>query len=187
MVNLMKSLIVLMALVFSQQGFCRLLFDGHIGFGFTLDQNDTQQGPAFEGVEVGARIGPTLGPIILGADVSYSWTNSTYDQISSSSDYKMNKADLGAFLGLEFLKLIRVWGAYYFISEMKFDSPGSYQLRGTAAGGGVGLTVLPYISLNVEAKYYNMNQITDYGKEITVTGEQRQKPLEILISIGCIF
>jgi hypothetical protein len=183
----MKSLIFLMALVFSQQGFCRLLFDGHVGFGFTVDQNDAQEGPEFEGVEVGARIGPTLGPIILGADVSYAWTNSTYDQISTPSDYNMNKTDLGAFFGLEFLKLIRVWGAYYFISEMKFDSPGSYKLKGTAAGGGVGLTVLPYVSINVEAKYYNMNQITNNGIETTVTGDQRQKPLEILISIGCIF
>ncbi len=175
-----------MALVFSQQGFCRLLFDGHLGFGFTVEQDSDQEGPSFDGVEVGARIGPTLGPIILGADVSYAWMNSSNDP-NSSTEYKMNKTDLGAFFGFEFLKLLRVWGSYYLVSEMKFDSPDSYKLRGTAVGGGIGLTVLPYVSINAEAKYYNMNEITSNGQDTTVAGDQRQKPLEILVSIGCIF
>lgn len=182
----MKILIIFMALVFSQQGFCRLFFDGHAGFGFTVEQDSDQEGPSFDGVEVGARIGPTWGPIILGADVSYGWMNGSNDP-DSSTEYKMDKSDLGAFFGFEFIKLLRVWGSYYLVSEMKFDSPDSYKLKGTAVGGGVGLTVLPFVSINAEVKYYNMNEITSNGKTETVTGDEKQKPLEILVSIGCIF
>lgn len=173
-------------MLFSHHAYSRILFDGHVGFGFT-PENDEENELIFEGLEVGLRLGPTLGPLILGVDASYGWTQSETTLLSSGIETDMKKYDLGGFLGFEFIKLLRVWGSYYVVSEMSFDYNGSPKLKGTAAGGGVGMTVLPYVSLNAEVKFYNMNKFTIDGKTTTWTGDDKVEPIEVIVTIGFIF
>lgn len=186
----MKKLIILMTLLFSYQAFARVLFDLHAGFGFT-PENDQQQGDVvFEGIETGARLGIAYGILIFGADASYGWNTAQFSLIDPSSpdeEYSMKKYDLGFFGGFEIAKLVRIWGSYFPKSEMKFDASGTPTLKGTVAAGGIGLTVLPYVTVNGEVKFYNMNQYTVSGVTTTWTGDDKVNPIEVILTIGFIF
>ncbi len=183
----MKKLIILLSIIFCHQIHARWFADIHAGFGFTPETSQQPDTLVFEGVETGARFGLGYKILIFGVDASYGWLNSQFQYLSPTDYYDMQKLDLGVFLGFEIIKLVRIWGSYFPYSEMNFDASGSPKLQGTVAGGGVGLTILPYVTFNGEIKFYNMNKYMVSGSTITMTGSQKIDPFEIIFSLGLVF
>jgi hypothetical protein len=185
--NFLKKWIILFSLIFSHQAFSRWFADIHAGFGFTPETDDNDDEIIFNGVETGIRFGLGHRILIFGVDTSYGWTQSEWSYLSTTERYDMKKFDLGAFVGIDAGKLVRFWISYFPESEWSIEAAGSPKLDCTAVGGGAGLTILPYVTFNLEAKFYNMNKFTISGTTTTWTGEQKMDPYEVIVTLGFVF
>ena len=153
-------------------------------------------------IELGGRVGYELLGLSFGLDYNFTPTSFDIDRTKPSKasgnvDYKKN--NLGAFLGFE-LPMVRIWGSYYFSSNINYDkdrdtvSGGDVtgdELSGSGYGIGAGFTGLPFISINLEYRNSTYNEYFDKSANSTTktkdTTSGEPKVSSILLSISAPF
>lgn len=183
----MAKSVVFLFLIFSPPVFSRWVVDAHFGYGEVPNTTEQKSEILFKGVEAGLRVGLGHSLWMIGLDGSYGWMDSKFQNLSSSEEIPMKKLDLGGFFGIEFLGLIRMWVSYFPISDWYFDYINSPKLQGRVMGGGVGLSILPYVSINGEIKLYNMDKFTDGSNSVILSGDEKIQPFEVGISLALVF
>jgi hypothetical protein len=103
---------------------------------------------------------------------------------STKDDYQSNT--FGLFLGYEFPILLRAWGSYFLSSSYEDeDGPNkSERFSGSGFGLGLGYTALPFVSLNLEVRNFELNTFRDLSSNRKLPQAETPSPLEILFSIS---
>lgn len=162
----MKKIIVGIAISFV--GICAqagILIEPHIGYDMTrvvknavatptVDSGFKTNAPTF-----GARIGYTTSKMVwFGADVDYATGKNAYNNTTvNSTNFSFTRTDGYALIGIDFPKFIRGWAGYGFSSKMTLQTTGGDTVvTGTSMKGGIGLTIIPKVSINAEYVVRNM-------------------------------
>ncbi|MES3036546.1 MAG: outer membrane beta-barrel protein [Bdellovibrionota bacterium] len=156
----MKNLMLSLALVigFSSVGHAGMLLEPYVGYvkaktsaslAGTADDREAT-GPGY-----GLRLGYTF-PVMFWLALDASQNTGTYSG-SSAGDFEGKRTAYGIDFGFDFPILVRGWVGYNFNEELAAESSGSTNtLKGTGTKIGVGTTLLPFVSINLEyimAKY----------------------------------
>jgi hypothetical protein len=142
------------------------------------------------GPALGARLGFSSLGFMAGIDYSvgqFQLKRQTTVLLTTSStkdDYHSNA--FGFFLGYDFPLLLRVWGTY-FLSTNYEDQDGANKgerFSGSGYGAGIGLKLLPFFSLNLEARRFELDSFRVTNDKRSLPSQEIPKPLEILLSIS---
>lgn len=110
---------------------------------------------------------------------------------TSFDDEKEKRRDFGLFIGYNLPTMLRVWGSYYFDtkSETKSGPDSGDWISGSSLGLGVGWTVLPLISLNLEylATSYDKTREAGVTGDIDSAFDVTQKQILLSISLPLRF
>jgi hypothetical protein len=99
-----------------------------------------------DGYNYGGRLGIQQMGLMVGADVM---SGKYKDEATPKND--ITPTDYGFFLGYNFPMLLRVYGVYNFKSEFKtVDPDDTNKYEGTGMKFGIGLTMFPMVSINLE-------------------------------------
>lgn len=170
----MKNLFIITLLILlTQTSYAGIHLEPYLGYAVDAGTEQTNNGIKTENsmnyIELGARAGWEMLGLSIGVDGNFTPTTFDIDtekpsKANGTVDYKSH--NLGAFIGYE-LPLLRVWGAYYFASQITYDkdrdtstgdSTGD-ELSGNGYGLGVGFTGLPLVAVNLE---YRANSYDEY-------------------------
>ena len=141
---------VMLSLVMIPQAGASLLVEPYLGYHVG---NETIGSPstsvALNGVTFGGRVGfQKLGFMAGGDLMTGSWNQAGTSTMASSTG---TPTDLGVFAGYNFPVLIRVYGVYGLSSQFKSTQAGvNSTTSGTDMKLGVGFTMFPLISINLE-------------------------------------
>lgn len=139
-----------------------LFVEPYVGYGLGGGMSLTAAGTSldllnYKGIGLGARAGFHLGVVFVGADYSYyptlatSYPNGAASVAFGTATYNGENdklSRLGAVLGVNIPVLpIRAWVGY---NPMEKLGDNTLTLNGRSFKAGLGLTPLPFISLNVE-------------------------------------
>ncbi|OFZ15459.1 MAG: hypothetical protein A2Z20_12255 [Bdellovibrionales bacterium RBG_16_40_8] len=157
-----KFLLFVALVTFSANSFAGILIEPYLGYmtgknsgsvtintpiTATLDVDSTTKGAAF-----GGRLGYDF--LLLGAGVEA--MSGSLD--TDGDDSKLT--NLGAFVSFDLPIMLRFFGTYFFSSKFSTETGGvDYKYKGNGFKAGVGLTTLPFVSINLE--YFSMNYEND--------------------------
>ncbi len=143
----MKKLITVIFsfLIFQQNASAALLLEPYLGY--HAGKIDLGGESNISGLSFGARVGYQDLGLMLGLDAMTGvWSDS-----ASSSNADDTPKDYGFFVGYNFPVMMRVYGAYGFSSDLERKrNNATTDFSGSFMKFGVGFTMLPLVSLNLE-------------------------------------
>lgn len=146
-------LLLAVVLSFSFQSQAALLIEPVVGYSWgklnseesgTATEEDTQ---GLKGTSYGGRLGYQNFGFQIGVD--YLASNMTY----GSDESKMKTSEFGGFVGFEFPVFLRVYAGYVFSGTGTLSSDDSEDTDLESGSGpkvGIGLTLLPFLDMNIE-------------------------------------
>lgn len=145
---------------FTSASHASFLIEPHIGYNISGSGQDGLDAD-YSGPQFGARLGYQYLGLMVGAD--YTKGSGEYEATIAGQKFKndFDTNDIGVFVGYELPILLRVWGTYYFNSEMELSGGSEYS--GDTKELGVGFTALPFLSLNVMYRMVNHDEVKGGG------------------------
>ncbi len=155
-----------------------ILLEPYIGY-YTGKNDDGSSETKFKGVGLGGRVGyQSMGFMVGGEYMTGKWS----DDDDPSND--ITPSVLGVFVGYNFPVLLRVWGTYGLSVKSKVDDgTNSFDLKGDAIKLGVGCTVLPLVSINLEYMSSSFDEMDGQSLSTDVT----QKTYGLSVSLPLTF
>lgn len=172
-----KLLLALVCLGMLPSAFAGFFVEPYVGYGLGDGERQTSAGATiadeeWSGPLFGARVGGSTMMLNYGVDYS---RRLEFDHESKTNGVttknKMDGSYLGAFLGVDFPVLVRAWASYYFDVSME-DQDGTNKGNEVSGNGyalGVGFTGLPFVSLNLEYRMLDFDEIKDVTTGQTTT------------------
>ncbi len=151
-----------------------LLLEPYVGY-FMGKSDDGTTKTDFDGMAFGGRVGYQNLGFMVGADyMTGKWT----DDDDPSND--ITPSMLGVFAGYNFPILLRVYGVYGITTKSKVESSGSsFELEGSSIRLGVGTTILPLVSVNLE---YMTSSFDEFDGQ-ALTPEVKQTAYALTVSL----
>jgi hypothetical protein len=185
-----KCLLVLMTF-FALNSYAGLLLEPVVGI--SLLGNVTTGSGEYDmntvPVTWGARIGYSFLGIMGGID--YQVTNGVEFDVPSSTSADTNDVqknaeydvkETGVFIGYDFPILVRGWMGYILSSKMESSTVASYE-DGGGYKYGIGLTALPFISVNFESKVLNYDTAIRNGVSTGVNVKNKFYTLSVSLPL----
>ncbi|MEN0057500.1 MAG: outer membrane beta-barrel protein [Bdellovibrio sp.] len=146
----MKKILVALAMVLSYASVSQAgwLIEPYLGYEMGKTSSGNVDGKT-ELVNLGGRFAYTL-PVFFWVGLDANIGMSGKYKPDSGSDEDVKRTTLGLVVGFDLPVLLRVWAAYGFSNELKFDDSVSTKVKGNNMKLGVGFTGLPFVSLNLE-------------------------------------
>jgi len=202
----MKNLFIISLLILlTQTSYAGVHLEPYVGYAVSAGTEQTNNGTKIESTmnyfELGGRAGWEMMGLSFGFDGNFTPTSYDIDiekptKASGTVDYKSH--NLGAFISFE-LPLLRVWGTYYFASQLSYDkdrdtsvsdSTGD-SLNGSGYGVGVGFTALPMLAINLEYRANSYDEYKDKSSGVTTKypagGASSVDAHSILLSVSVPF
>lgn len=152
-----KILLVALCLTLTSQAFAGILIDPYVGIGktkSTLDYPSSDDSDESMNV-VGARLGYSF--LLLSAGIDYAMESTT-----DNNDDTAKFTNTSIFVGVDLPILIRAWAEYFINSTPDGDTFDTYDTSFKDGYGiGVGFTMLPFVSINLEIE--NLNYDMEIG------------------------
>jgi hypothetical protein len=201
--NVLSKLIVF--IFFTGSVHAGILIEPYLGY--VLKGSGEQAGnPVTEyshsGPAMGARLGYQMLGLMGGLDYSmrtefeleeelpgsYFWN----DTGSSKRKSKYKSKNMGIFVGYDFPILLRAWVSYYFNTSWEVSTADTvYDVGDEMSGGGYGLgigyTMLPLVSLNLEFRAFEFDKYKDGPTGTENTYSNKPKMAEIMFSVSVPF
>lgn len=128
-----------------------LLIEPHLAYNIHASGDATLGGVNHDYDYNGAQYGMRVGYQQLGFMGGLDYTRSSFDlddeTAAGTSSVNYDRNEWGVFVGYDFPILVRAWGAYYWSNKSERDN--GNQLKGNTKELGVGMTALPFLSLNL--------------------------------------
>ncbi|EPZ50325.1 outer membrane protein beta-barrel domain protein [Bacteriovorax sp. BAL6_X] len=157
-----KILIAMMIMIAGFQAQAGIYVEPYLAYNI-LGETD---GDDTTGTNIGGRLGYSL-PMLVSFGLDYNMGSYTID--SALGDVDADTTNLGAFVAVDLPILLRGYASYYFSSDI---DTGSVSYDGSGIAVGVGFTMLPFVSLNLEYRamsYDGSGAVSDFdAKEILV-------------------
>ena len=127
-----------------------LLLEPYLGYGLGMVEgvgvDDTVTGSNF-----GARVGYQTFGLMLGGVYEMTPSSTRTNTITDAETDYGSRSMIGVFAGYDFPLFVRAWASYYLnISSEDKDGNDTSDSYDSATSVGVGLTFLPFVSLNIE-------------------------------------
>ncbi|WP_413577845.1 outer membrane beta-barrel protein [Bdellovibrio sp. HCB290] len=160
----MKKMWLVLALLvgFSATAKADILIEPYLGYemGSHTDLDPTAK---TELVNMGARLAYKT-PVMLWLGLDYNLGVSGKYKPDGQSDMDAKRNTLYAVAGVDLPILLRGWVGYGVMDEIKMDGTDNPKIKGKPVKIGIGTTLLPFISLNVEYIMENIDKVeTDSG------------------------
>ena len=175
----MKSFLIALAVLVSYvPAHADLLLEPYAGYYFG-DSDDGSSKDDVTGPGFGARIGyQSLGFMVGGDFMTGSW------EADGNPKSDITPKVLGVFAGYNFPILLRVYGVYGLSTKSDVESSsGNFELTGDSIKLGVGTTILPFVSVNLEY----ITSTYDEADGQALTPEIKQKIYGISVSLPLTF
>lgn len=194
------SLLAVFTILFSFEARAGLLLEPYVGFSLSGDMEQAAKGAnsKIEGEHGGLTLGGRLGFQSLGLMVGLQYDLGLSTELDSKQGTATAKDDIkrthiGAFVGYNFPVMVRAWGTYYFSSKVEGDEAPTADITGDVIDStqtwkgngyalGVGFTGLPIVSLNLEYRSYEYDEIEDAGADLKL--DPSVEASEIMISVS---
>jgi len=183
MVRQLFVFLVFGLLVFTPQAKASLLLEPYLGYALNgKGINSGSTDISYDTVTYGARVGySSIIGLMFGIDYSLQSPEIDFEQPNGTIDSdKRDKSQLGVFVGYELPLLFRGWATYYVASKLEHSDGDKETGNGYAVG--VGFTGLPFLSLNLEyrsCEYDEIERASNGDKEAIDRGLK-----EILLSVS---
>ncbi len=151
-----RLLIAMMIMIAGFQANAGIYVEPYLGYNLVgeFGNNDTS------GVNIGGRLGYSL-PMLVSFGLDYNMGEYTHDV--SGTDVDVDHSNFGAFVAVDLPILLRAWASYYISSKADF---GASEYEGSGFSLGVGFTMLPFVSLNVEYRAINYDELNGATADI---------------------
>ena len=164
--------------------FASLLVEPHLGF--NIHATGTGNGGA-EYDYNGARVGLRAGYQALGFMTGLDYAHTNYDQDTkisgATTTHSQSRNEIGAFVGYNLPILLRFWGAYYIHNSAK-DTVDSSKRSGNSKELGVGLTTLPFVSINLVYRLVDFDELeTSSGAKTTIDDSNKEITLGVSLPL----
>ncbi|POB13237.1 MULTISPECIES: outer membrane beta-barrel protein [unclassified Halobacteriovorax] len=157
-----KILVAMMIMIAGFQAQAGIYVEPYLAYNILGDTD----GEDTTGTNIGGRLGYSL-PMLVSFGLDYNMGSYTID--GATGDVDADTTNLGVFVAVDLPILLRGYASYYFSSDIE-ASGASFDGSGIAVG--VGFTMLPFVSLNLEYRamsYDGAGGFPDFdGKEILV-------------------
>ncbi len=144
-----------------------------LGYNIGNFESFTGEDQSAKGIGIGGR----LGFEYLGLQGALDGSFSTLD-IDDNIDDDGELREFGLFIGYDFPILFRVWAGYMFSANME---RGNTDFRGSGTKVGVGFSPLPLLSLNLEYKMINFDELEFGG--VTTSADRDLNTLFFSVSV----
>ncbi|MGI4991201.1 outer membrane beta-barrel protein [Halobacteriovorax sp. GFR7] len=154
-----KILVAMMIMIAGFQAQAGIYVEPYLAYNILGDTD----GDDTTGLNIGGRLGYSL-PMLVSFGVDYNM--GTYDIDGTDAD----TTNLGAFVAVDLPILLRGYASYYFSSDLE---AGNVTYDGSGVALGVGFTMLPFVSLNVEYRtmsYDGSGAQADFDAEEILVG-----------------
>ena len=131
-----KILVAMMIMIAGFQAQAGIYVEPYLAYNILGDTDGTDT----TGTNIGGRLGYSL-PMLVSFGVDYNMGAYDIDGIDADT------TNLGAFVAVDLPILLRGYASYYFSSDLE---AGNVTYDGSGVALGVGFTMLPFVSLNVE-------------------------------------
>lgn len=175
-----------------------LLLEPYLGYAISGEGDMTEDGTSFKseysGLTYGGRVGWSSFGFMGGIDYSLSSYDVETKFNASTAKDGMDRSQMGIFVGFKFPVLLRVWGTYFISADMEgadaqavsgaqvFDSRHKLE-DGSGFGLGVGLSLMPFVSVNLEYRTIEYDKLSQAGVNVTTITEKMNMD-EILLSVS---
>lgn len=165
------ALVIATVLVLSSTAQAGILLDPYLGYGlgkYEATGTGGEKGDA-NAAALGARVGGTFAMLFIGADYSMTLGGKT-DPDGGAAGEDFDKSDLYAVIGAD-LPLIRAWVGYGLMNSLELKPPGAASTEfsgGTNFKAGVGLKIIPMVSINLEYIMNDYKKLKSGGVEVTL-------------------
>lgn len=199
--NFYRNFLLICTLIMTSAASAGVLLEPYFGYskgsgesgyaGINLDQS-------YSAPILGGRIGGTLTGFMAGVD--YSTQAFKLEAKAGAFEFKdkVEKNQLGIFVGYKLPVMFRFWGTYFFRSKIKGkDAPkesgqavdSNTQFKdGTGFGLGVGYSLLPFVSANLEYRNLKYDKFSYSGIEMPASVYSKKLSLtDIILSVSLPF
>lgn len=191
-----KLLLGLAALTFlTTTASAGILFEPFVGYnlnGSVENPTDNEDNYDLGGLGYGARLGYNfVGLMVGGAYEANSLSGDGAIASTANQEATYASSNMGAFIGYQFPVMFRVWATYYLSSTLDWEdvSTGALtvnvnaELKGSGYGLGIGYTLLPMVSLNLEYKTFSYDEVTQSGTTEALTNEWDSNMMFFSVSV----
>ncbi|AYF46011.1 MULTISPECIES: outer membrane beta-barrel protein [unclassified Halobacteriovorax] len=140
-----RLLIAMMIMVAGFQANAGIYVEPYLAYNFAGDFEGTDT----DGINIGGRLGYSL-PMLVSFGLDYNM--GTYDANGDDADV----SNMGLFVAVDLPILARAYASYYLNSELE---SGAFEYEGSGMALGVGLTMLPFVSINFEYRKINYDDL----------------------------
>ncbi|RZF23037.1 hypothetical protein DAY19_04500 [Halobacteriovorax vibrionivorans] len=140
-----RLLIAMMIMVAGFQANAGIYVEPYLGYNLAGDFNNVDT----NGVNIGGRLGYSL-PMLVSLGLDYNM--GTYDADGTDIDV----SNLGLYAAVDFPILVRAYASYYLNAKAEI---GASEYEGSGVALGVGFTGLPFVSVNVEYRTINYDEL----------------------------
>ncbi|MCK5074284.1 MAG: outer membrane beta-barrel protein [Bacteriovoracaceae bacterium] len=166
----MKLKILIIGLVFGTHAMAGILVDPYVGYrtgSFEVTSENTTYEFDLSGYGYGLRLGYNFLGLMAGVEYGLGSVDREYTRTGSEETY--DTTQMSAFIGYNF-PLVRFWGSYYWNYKLEIPetnlTTGDYEgdkWEGNGFGLGIGFTGIPFISINLEYKRIEIEELTYYS------------------------
>ncbi len=142
------------------------------------------------GYDVGGRFGTQFLGLMGGLDIAKGSIKVESERsIGSTFTDEYDRTRVGVFVGYNAPLLVRAWGAYHFLNKAEdTNSSGRFssgtKLDGTSLELGVGVTLLPLVSLNVGFRNNTYDEYETNGTTTKLSGDNEVSVQEIFVGVS---
>lgn len=158
-----KILVAMMIMIAGFQAQAGIYVEPYLAYNILGDTD----GDDTTGLNIGGRLGYSL-PMLVSFGLDYNMGSYTAD--IAGTDVDTDTTNLGAFVAVDLPILLRGYASYYFSSDLE---AGNVTYDGSGVAVGVGFTMLPFISLNLEYRtmsYDGSGAQADFDAEEILVG-----------------
>ncbi|MFG1505597.1 outer membrane beta-barrel protein [Halobacteriovorax sp. ZH5_bin.2] len=156
-----KILVAMMIMIAGFQAQAGIYVEPYLAYNILGDTD----GDDTTGLNIGGRLGYSL-PMLVSFGLDYNM--GTYDVDGTDADV----TNMGAYVAVDLPILARAYASYYFNSELE-------DLEGSGIALGVGLTMLPFVSVNFEYRKMTYDEFNGVA-----LGANEVEADEILVGIS---
>lgn len=154
-----KILVAMMIMIAGFQANAGIMIEPYIGYNLAGEFNNDDT----SGVNIGGRLGYSL-PMLVSLGIDYNMGEYTHDV--SGTDVDVDHSKFGLFVAVDLPILLRAWATYYLNAKAE---QGANEYEGSGFGLGVGFTMLPFVSLNLEYRSVNYDDFNGATADIDGT------------------
>ena len=166
--------------IFSSTAQAGLMFEPYLGYSFNGSIGESSDDTDYNGLTYGARLGYQSLGLMFGADFSAQSLSVDND---NGADADFDKNQIGIFVGYNAPILFRFWATYFFTGSLEFDGANQELTSGSGFALGAGYTGLPFVSLNLEYRTVNYDEV----EFASMTQNADTDAKEILFSVSLPF